>query len=308
MAPVTRSASTLELEPNPSRTTDESPARLPAAEEPRTDPPGQPPTIQDADLAEIQATIDRLARYKELQEQKARLESEIAGLGATENSPRRRRYDDDYSDDEREIKLKNVPVFSLDYTLQKRQEWFLELTQLFEGAPRKYNTERKRITGALCYMEPICRQRWYRHLEEKGTIHLRNIKEDWPYFKEWTLTLIKNAASLQADVRSQLERIFQRKDESPKEFHPRLDALEEHFARQPEKERALAFFAKLQYDLQELMNLHLIKLPEDRDEMISMAQHFWEIQVAASNRKRKTADDSSNSSRKTRKTARGPRD
>jgi hypothetical protein len=56
------------------------------------------------------------------------------------------------------------------------------------------------------------------------------------------------------------------------------------------------------------MNLHLIKLPEDRDEMISMAQHFWEIQVAASNRKRKTADDSSNSSRKTRKTARGPRD
>ncbi len=53
MALVTRSALIPEIEPNPSRPTDEPLATLPAAEEPRTDPLGQPPIVQERDLEEI---------------------------------------------------------------------------------------------------------------------------------------------------------------------------------------------------------------------------------------------------------------
>lgn len=185
MAPVTRSASVLETEPNPHRPTDESPAVASTAEEPSTATAIDPlTTVSEEELAAVEATIARLTRWKELQAEKARLESEIAGIGTTETLSHRHRYRDESSDDEREIKLKSVPIFTLDYTLQKRQEWFLELTQVFDGAPRKYRTERRRITGALCFMDPTCRQRWYRHLEEKGSTRLRDIKEDWPYFKD----------------------------------------------------------------------------------------------------------------------------
>ena len=294
MAPRTRSISTVEREPNPSRVEHVTPTTALPAE----GSPTGTTTISDSDLAAMQATVERLTRYKQLHEQLATLRSEISGLIPTEPLPTRRRYRGDDSDDEREIKLKNIPTFSLGFNLQKRQEWLLDLAQQFDGAQKKYHDDRKKILGALCYMEPICRQRWYRHIEEKGSTHLRNMREDWPYFKDWTLTLIKNAASLESEVMGQLEKIHQLKDEDPREFHARLDALEQHFPRVAEKERALTFFAKLLYDLQDTIRLHIIKLPETREEMIDVAYHFWDIQRTEASRKRKRTERSPDPQRK----------
>lgn len=308
MAPRTRSTPIAERESNPPRPEGDHRPTVARTEDDSLAPPGEtsteganPPAPSDAVLEAIQSNIARLKRYKELQDEVARLQAEISYGDLADTLPTRRRRRDDDSDDDREIKLKNIPTFALEFTLQQRQEWLLDLAQQFDGAPRKYYNNKKKILGALSYMDPICRQRWYRHIEEKGATHLLDMKEDWPYFKNWTLTLIKNAASLEAEVRSQLERTHQKKDENPKEFHSRLDAFEQHFTRQPEKERALTYFAKLRYDLQELINLHIIKLPETRDEMINIAHHFWEIQAAANNRKRKPAEDQSTFSRRPRK-------
>lgn len=292
MAPRTRSVFTAEREPNPSRVENVPlTTALPAEGSPTT-------TISDSDLAAMQATVERLTRYKQLQEQLATLRSEIPGLTPTDPLPTRRRYHGDNSDDEREIKLKNIPTFSLDFNLQKRQEWLLDLAQQFDGAQKKYHDDRKKILGALCYMEPICRQRWYRHIEEKGSNHLRDMREDWPYFKDWTLTLIKNAASLESEVMGQLERIHQLKDEDPREFHARLDTLEQHFPRAAEKERALTYFAKLQYDLQNTIRRHIIRLPKTREEMIDIAYHFWDLERTEASRKRKRTERSPDPQRK----------
>lgn len=75
-----------------------------------------------------------------------------------------------------------------------------------------------------------------------------------------------------------LNRACQRKDEDPREFHARLDTLEQHFQRRAEKERALSYSAKLRYDLQVTICRHIIKLPEIREEMIDVAYHFWDLE------------------------------
>ncbi|KAJ5686426.1 hypothetical protein N7536_005994 [Penicillium majusculum] len=154
-------------------------------------------------------------------------------------------------------------------------------------------------------MDVTCRQRWYRHVDEKTSILLRNPKEDWHHFEDWTLTLIKNAATFESEVMGQLEKARQMKEEDPREFHARLDTLERHFPRIAEKERALSFFAKLLYDLQDEIRRHIIKLPETREEMIDIAYHFWDLMNSESNRKRKRTETIQDSSWK-RKPTRNP--
>uniref|UniRef100_UPI0019D003E7 hypothetical protein n=1 Tax=Blastococcus litoris TaxID=2171622 RepID=UPI0019D003E7 len=63
-----------------------------------------------------------------------------------------------------------------------------------------------------------------------------------------------------------------------------------HFPRSAEKERALSYFAKLQYDLQSAIRRHVIKLPEIREEMIDLAYHFWDLEKTEQARKRKRTD------------------
>ena len=118
MAPRTRSVSNAGREPNPSQVENVTPTTALPAE----GSPTGTTTISDSDLAAMQATVERLTRYKQLQEQLAILRSEISELTPTEHLPTRRRYRGDNSDDEQEIRLKNIPTFSLDFNLQKRQE------------------------------------------------------------------------------------------------------------------------------------------------------------------------------------------
>jgi len=261
-------------------------------------PPPTNPSELDFNLAAAEDTVRKLQRYKDLQDQLATLESEIT-LRHQSGSPQiSRRNLHVLPDQDQEIKLKNVPVYTLNYSLQKRQEWLLDLQQMFEGAPKKYHDGRTQILGALNHMDTTCRQRWYRHIDERAPNSPQSIKGDWPYFKEWTLTLIKNAASLKTEVMGQLERAFQDKEEDPREFHARLDTLEQHFPRLAEKERALAYFAKLRYDLQNTIRRHVIHLPETRDEMIDVAYHFWDLDFNESTRKRKRPERSPDPSRK----------
>jgi hypothetical protein len=265
MVPRTRSTPSIEEAPNPPRTAEETPTV--------TDPVSTTADL-DANLAATQATIEKLQRLKDLQDQVEILKSQLMGRNPDETLLDLHRDLYDPSGKGQDIKLKNIPTFTLNSSLQQRQEWLLDLQQQFEGDLRRYYDGRTQILGALSHMDTTCRQRWYRHVDEKAQTLQRNLKEDWPYFKDWTLTLIKNAASLQSEVMGQLERARQLRDEDPREFHARLDTLERHFPRVAEKERALSFFAKLLYDLQNDIRRYVIKLPETRKEMIDIAYHF----------------------------------
>lgn len=252
-------------------------------------PPGQLHDEIDRDLAAIQERVKKLERIKELQERAAQLEAEL-GTSSTGSKSKHQRHSSSPSSDERgEIKLQNIPLFALEFSLQKRQEWILDLQHVFKGAPRKYRTESKRILKALGHMQPVCRQRWYRYIAEKPAAEQLIAEESWSHFENWTLTLLRNTATLETEIMSQLERARQRNDQDPREFHAYLDTLEQHFPRKPEKERSLAFFAKLDRDLSRYIREHVITLPETRDEIVTLATHYWELSKPTNKRK---SDDS----------------
>lgn len=165
------------------------------------------------------------------------------------------------------VKLfKNIPEFTLDFKLQQRQEWILDLEYSFKGAKKRLRKDDQKILAALPYMSPTCRQRWYRHLAEKSREQRRGAEESWPYFTEWTLTLIKNAATLQPDMICQLQRARQQNDQDPREFH--------------------AFFAKFLPELTKYIQEYDLKLPETRDEMVTLATHHWNLLRPRHKRKR----------------------
>lgn len=128
------------------------------------------------------------------------------------------------------------------------------------------------------------RQRWYRTCTEKREVERRNVTNDWLFFQEWTLSLIKNASSLTMAIAKEKENIHQRKDEDPREFHARLDTLEQYFERASEKERARSFFVKLQHSLQLRIQDHVRELPETREEVVNTANHYWDLMKTNSDR------------------------
>jgi hypothetical protein len=249
--------------------------------------------------ANLQAINDRIAKLEELRiarENLARLEAQV--LDPSETSSVVNQRHSTYSGPEertKEIKIKNISTFTLNFNLQRRQDWLLDLRYTFRGAPWKYQTDENKILAALNYLDHTCRHRWYRHVEEKPAEERQNVEDSWPYFEEWTLTLIRNASSLQADIMGQIERASQLPDQDPREFHAYLDTLEQHFPRKMEKERALFFFAKLQGSLKKYIQEHKLHLPEIRDEMVSLATHYWHL--LKPNRKRTWTDSTPNSGR-----------
>ena len=119
-------------------------------------------------------------------------------------------------------------------------------------------------------------------------------------FKEWSRTLLKDAANQEFSLITQLQEARHREYQSPREFHTYLDSLEKRFPREPEKQRALSFYAKLHYKLQDHIRLHCKEIPRTREEMVTIATGFWDFLETTSKRKR----DESNEKSDSRKTSR----
>lgn len=179
----------------------------------------------------------------------------------------------------------DIPKFKIDFNLQQRLNWLYLLDTQFEATPIKFENTKLRIFEAVMHMDDSYQQRWFRHLDEKSPEEKERLRNSWSYFEKWTLTLIRNAASLEAEVMGQLNRARQRHGQSPTEFHNYIDSLEQHFPRAEEKERALSYLAKLEDDLRRTIRQHVIDLPVTRQGMIDVAMHFWELDKSKYKRK-----------------------
>jgi predicted RNase H-like nuclease (RuvC/YqgF family) len=155
-------------------------------------------TLTAESIEQLQESVQKLKRYRELQQEYKQLRAEVQFSDREALSFRHRSQSSSSSDtrDKGEIKIKNIPIFTLDFNLQQWQEWLLDLRHTFLGAPKKFRTESRKILAALSYMQSTCRQRWYRHTTEKPQEQQREAEESWHYFSNWTLGLIHNAATL----------------------------------------------------------------------------------------------------------------
>jgi hypothetical protein len=263
----------------------------------------EPPEILDTDIQAAREKIARLEEYQALQRRIEQLEAEIQPQRERRSTPLRRQRSHSPSDRSgRDIKVQNISIFTLDFSLQRRLDWLFDLSLAFRGAPHKYRSDEKKIIAAIGYMDHFCRSRWHRHITEKTPEEQQDAEASWDYFEQWTLTLIQNAATMEADVRELLEKAQQRVGQDPREFNAYLDTLEQHFPRETERGRALTFYTKLTKELRDFIRAHNLHLPETRDEMVQTASMYWSLQ---GNRKRKDTESSSNQPRnKARKQSR----
>ena len=225
------------------------------------------------------AELERLERLHALLARKKELEESIQQMTGQSTASRRRRSSSASSDHRRtpgEIKVE-VPIFKAHYSIQQRQTWLNDLQDMFAGAPRKYGSDERKILGATNRMSSDCRERWRHYVEEKAEPQRTACKTTWDLFEKWTLTLLHNSATLQADIATSLQEARQGPNQSPSDFNSYLLSLERHFEAPSEDQRALNFFTKLQPYLRSRIQNAMLHLPQNRDEMVSTAMHYWNL-------------------------------
>jgi hypothetical protein len=90
----------------------------------------------------------------------------------------------------RDIKIDDVPTFRTGFSIQKRQEWLINLDIVFKAAPRQYDTEARKIYGAQRFINSSCRVKWAESVNEKPPEQQREYTESWDAFETSTLSLI----------------------------------------------------------------------------------------------------------------------
>jgi hypothetical protein len=253
---------------------------------------GMAPTTSEvaqtaADIVAARERIAQLQELKELHDQTRALQDAVS----TGTGSRRHRDDRDSSSDSdrprrsHEVTVKNIPIFTPRTSFQKRAEWLIDVQRAFEGAPRKFRKDRRKILWAQDYMDSECRTRWHRFLDEKSEEEKQDLKNSWDDFKDWTMVLIRNAGDFKTQAATSLNTAAQRETQDPNDFHSYLDSLESQFPRLEEPERALFFFAKLRPELQASIQKSNYKLPDTRLDMVSLATQHWHL-LGKDNRKR----------------------
>jgi hypothetical protein len=228
-----------------------------------------------ADLIEQERTIQRIkeaqARERELQQSLAKLRGEIA------NTPSKPRRNSSGSDNSRDLPLPEVKPLRSTPTLRRRDEWLSDLELAYEGAPKKFKAEKKRVLFAVQCLDPEPRAMWHAHLRDIPAKDREANKTDLGYFQRWTLTLIKDAANREAMIADEFEEAKQRENQSPQEFHTYLSSLERHFERASEARRASIFFSKLDKGLKDRIKGSGKNIPSTRDEVVTLATRFWDL-------------------------------
>ena len=246
--------------------------------------------VRDENQA-LQEEVERLETKVKLLKRKRELEEYLAQDQAprpsielrrsssnTTSIPTRSRHESPMSgsDSGEEIKVRNIETLKIPTNQRTLDDWVNDLERAFEAAPRKFRKDRNKIALANEYMDRDGRSQWSRHLDEFDVNVRAYMKRDWGAFRYWTEALVKDAGDKDANTMAAMERARQRPGQSPREFHIYLDSLEKHFPRKEEKERALFFLAKLTPPLQAHFKLQAGKLPERREEMVSMATRYWD--------------------------------
>ena len=208
-----------------------------------------------------------------------------------------------------EVRAKNINELGHPTNLQKHTEWLNDLNRAFNGAKRRYRKDYRKILFALDHMHSMCRARWARYLSEQTDNNQEVLEDNWEAFQEWTLTLLKDSVNREATMAIRFDRARQLETQGPLDFSIFLDSLEKHLERPSEKTRALMFFAKLQPDLQNYINLNNTIEGKTREEVVQLAQRLWDAMPGKPKRKAETSKDQDfrKSQRQTRQDSPGSR-
>ena len=89
------------------------------------------------------------------------LEAELKlNLRESSGSRYRHRNHSNLSSDYKEIKLPNIPLFDLEFSIRQRDEWLIDLKQTFQRAKKKYKKDKRKILRAFIFIVSEYRACW----------------------------------------------------------------------------------------------------------------------------------------------------
>ncbi|KAL6228585.1 hypothetical protein BDW75DRAFT_246608 [Aspergillus navahoensis] len=255
-------------------------------DESRGEPSGQTPESQSIEAGtrnqRNMPNTSRSPREKQQEREKiVQLEQHIQELErkyiGQEPYTRKRRHDGIESEEETvKIEDKDITKYSTEFSLQQRLSWLANMRRNFEGAPKKYRTDRQKILGSLIYMDQTCKDQWERHAQELVDNNCQNDTRSWPHFEEWTYKILRSSMTSLTAVMVRLDRAHQGINQDPRDFDIYLNSLEQYFDKEPERKRVETYFAKLQSTLRDKICDHNFgDLPETRDRLVAMASQYW---------------------------------
>lgn len=241
------------------------------------DPSGSPSQTQGGSVeVQLQAQRDRLRQLQELHALRQQEEELRQRLDDVSPPRRRRRHHDSSSSSEGEIRVKSITRLRITSSYRQRDDWISDLQRAFEGARRKYRQDYRKILLAVDNMDDECRAKWERHLQASPPERQRIDKDDWPGFKQWSLSILTTSVNQKLDLVRKLEDARQRVDQSPAAFQNYLESLEGHFPRESDEEiRAYKYFAKLSPEIRDHFDRTSVSLPKSREEIVALATRFW---------------------------------
>lgn len=145
----------------------------------------EPPQLTEAVV--LRNRVTQLRQLQKLRNEKAALLESLSRSRFRSRSPgdnprkRRRRNRFSSSLSKREIKVKNIIRLTATSSFRQRNDWIADLERAFEGIPKRYKTNARRILLALNYIDSKLRKQWNRYAHEKIT------NSDWNTFMTWSL-------------------------------------------------------------------------------------------------------------------------
>jgi len=216
--------------------------------------PGSAPNreqITEESIQALEAEVDRLRRLTEARRLIEELQTENERLQS--KSVAKRRRNDRETSTESEIRQKgeiqrHIPIFDHKYTIQKRDSWLSDLEDLFDGAPKKFISDKQKTLCASGYMHADHREKWKQHRKNHP-----GVDNDWGAFQEWTKTLLDNPHNITTDVLLQIEELSMTPYSDPDLFDAQLARLESHLPPATEEEKARLYYRKIWKGLRDVI-------------------------------------------------------
>ena len=170
--------------------------------------------------------------------------------------------------------IKGIKITNLTtkFTRQERESWINSLNITFEGDPSTYQMDDAKINKAVQHLDTYCRDKWISHRTRRQHDSITNT---WGHFLEWTQSLIHNTQNFERDTRVEYNKLRQKFEESPQDFHDRLESYERYLAPVSEEERAARFWSKLDQRLTTRVESNTHPAPTTREQWVDAAEKHW---------------------------------
>jgi hypothetical protein len=262
-------------------------------------------TLSPADRQRLEAHIQELKAQRALAQELAELErpqnsKKRTHHHTTPDPPRPSNSPDSDTDATprkrhrpRGPKVRTVQTLRHTASLRKWGDWKGDIQRVFNADPYIYSdNDQNKIITALDYVDDDLKSLWTSHLTE-----CPDDDKDWNAFLQWSKRNIAQGLQSESTLYKQYQRAKQRSDQPPREFNNYLLSLERDLDPKSEKEAAMAFYTRLDDDLQRQFDVNNIDLATTRSAMVDIAQRVWD---GMNKRRRRPFQDHHESSSSTR--------